>query len=619
MTIRHNIFINMLIVSNDQNYLTIVKESLEGLKPNLIISTLTSFHEICPFLEKNPDCQLIISETMIGDTTCHEMIQEIKKARKEPPCFILFSRQGSEDVVIKALNCGVLRFIKIEDSISEAIGSLFEVINSAIKLPKTTFSLSTKSINGVHLEQNILKEILNKSPYSIVMADKDGYITYLNSHSENLLKINLEVDRPRISRLNLDYIDIDENPLPKDKHPFYIVKEKREVLYNIKYGLKTEQMKIFVSATVSPLINENNEFEGAILYLDDITERMSIEKQLKQNEERYRKLFEDTEEGILLMKGAFFVDCNPKILQIFKCTREQILSNTPIYFSPEKQPDGKLSEEKALKYINSALDGVPQKFEWKHVRYDGTPFDARVYLTRIKIQDDFYLQVILQDISTEKKTLEREELYKSMFRHNMRNSLILTTGYSLLAEDIDDLSPEFKNIIDNILHETNRSINLLEQYWDIRDVDLIEETIFLSIKSTIDESISMFRKRLQANNIEIENTVTDTAVQGGPFLVELFDILIENALLHSECSKITISSSFQNGFIDVVVEDNGKGIPEESSKEVFMKGVKGETSIGTGLGLYLIKRITESYGGKVLLQRPKNGGARFILSLRLKQ
>ncbi|MCG3217562.1 MAG: PAS domain S-box protein [Candidatus Heimdallarchaeota archaeon] len=619
MTVSNNILIKTLIVSNDDNYLTIVKEGLKALSPNLVIYTQKSSKEIFPFLDKNPDCKLIISETMIGEISCIEMYDQIKLHRKHSPCLIIFSRDGNEDIIIKALNCGIFKFIKIENSIDEALISLSEIIKNSVKPTKTIISYANKSINGVHLEGNILKEILNNSPYSILMTDTEGQITYVNSRSENLLKVNLEADSPSINRLNLKYIDLDGNPLPKENHPFYQVKEKKEVIYNIKYGLQTDQMKIFISATVSPLLTEKNEFGGAIFYLDDITDRISIEQQLKQKEERYRKLFEDTEEGILLMKGAFFVDCNPKILQIFKCTREQILSNTPIFFSPEKQPDGQLSETKALNYIGSALDGNPQKFEWKHIRYDGTPFDARVYLTRIEIQDDFYLQVILQDISMEKKAKEREELYKSMFRHNMRNKLILITGYSLLAEETVDLPDDLRNIIENIMQETDRSIKLLEQYWTIRDVDLIEETLFVSIKATINETLSMFRKRLEANNIVVENTVTDTSVQGGPFLVELFDILIENALIHSECSKITISSRFRNGFIDVFVEDDGKGIPEESSKDVFMKGVKGETSIGTGLGLYLIKRIIESYGGQVILERPEKGGARFILSLRVKK
>src|SRR5208283_1505279 len=101
-----------------------------------------------------------------------------------------------------------------------------------------------------------------------------------------------------------------------------------------------------------------------------------------------------------LMKRGIFIDCNKMFLTIFGCTREQIIGQTPIGFSPPFQPDGETSKVKALEMERAAIAGQLQSFEWKHCRYDGSLFDAEVSLTRMQINEDtVLLQAIIRDIS----------------------------------------------------------------------------------------------------------------------------------------------------------------------------------------------------------------------------
>lgn len=127
---------------------------------------------------------------------------------------------------------------------------------------------------------------------------------------------------------------------------------------------------------------------------------------LRESDIRFRTLFEQAYDAIFLMDSEKFIDCNEKTLEIFACERTDIIGNHPVRFSPQFQPDGQPSSTMAQRRISTAMNGTPQRFEWRHQRLDGTAFDAEVSLNRIEIDDRPMLQAIVRDI-TQRKIAER--------------------------------------------------------------------------------------------------------------------------------------------------------------------------------------------------------------------
>jgi PAS domain S-box-containing protein len=156
----------------------------------------------------------------------------------------------------------------------------------------------------------------------------------------------------------------------------------------------------------------------------DINTRKQAESALKESEVRYRGLFEAARDAIFLMEGDQFIECNPRALELFGVTREQIIKSNPYdHFSPPTQPDRRTSKEKALEKIEAALAGQAQFFEWTHQRLDGTLFEAEVSLNKVELSEHAYLLAFVRDISERKQAEEALRKSEASYREIFENAV----------------------------------------------------------------------------------------------------------------------------------------------------------------------------------------------------
>jgi len=164
-----------------------------------------------------------------------------------------------------------------------------------------------------------------------------------------------------------------------------------------------------------------------------MNEQPQTEETPRASETKFRLLLEESPDALLLLDGDVFVDCNQAAVEMMRCSsKEHLLSLRPSDISPEKQPDGRLSLEKANELITAACNEGSLRFEWVHRAVDGTDFPVEVLLTAIPLRGKKVLHVAWRDISerrrAEEALREREAQYRGIFD---------STSDALLVFDLD--------------------------------------------------------------------------------------------------------------------------------------------------------------------------------------
>lgn len=127
----------------------------------------------------------------------------------------------------------------------------------------------------------------------------------------------------------------------------------------------------------------------------------------------YRRVFEKTGDPILLLKDGCFVECNPAALSMLGgIGKVDLIGATPAEISPVCQPDGRASDDKSAEMIDIALREGGHRFEWLHLRADGSPFMVEVTTTPIEVEGEVILHTLWRDI-TRRKQAEMFEAFRS--------------------------------------------------------------------------------------------------------------------------------------------------------------------------------------------------------------
>ena len=185
---------------------------------------------------------------------------------------------------------------------------------------------------------------------------------------------------------------------------------------------------------------------GCWWYLGRVERRFdAAESALHDSEKNFLDVFYASSDATLLIDGETFVACNDRTVEMLRAdNREQVLSTHPSELSPEAQPDGQSSFDKAGVMISTAHEKGSYRFEWTHRRLDGEDFPVEVTLVSLPLWGKALLYCMWRDISAQKRAEERQT-WDSRARDAL-NELLET---SLEAADKTELLTSALTIVDH--------------------------------------------------------------------------------------------------------------------------------------------------------------------------
>ncbi|CAA7625074.1 Diguanylate cyclase with hemerythrin-like metal-binding domain-containing protein [Magnetospirillum sp. SS-4] len=143
-------------------------------------------------------------------------------------------------------------------------------------------------------------------------------------------------------------------------------------------------------------------------------------KARSESEELLHTIFECAGDPVLLLCNGNFIDCNTAALKLLGyASKADLLDRRPSDISPPHQPDGLASPDKAAEMIDRAIENGYHRFEWVHLRADGSTIPVDVMLTSITVGERLYLHTLWRDL-TERKQVEetlrnRETLIRTIY------------------------------------------------------------------------------------------------------------------------------------------------------------------------------------------------------------
>jgi signal transduction histidine kinase len=206
-----------------------------------------------------------------------------------------------------------------------------------------------------------------------------------------------------------------------------------------------------------------------------------------------------------------------------------------------------------------------------------------------------------------KKQSEHLQLISRILRHDVTNNLSVIYSAMRLYHKENDL-----DYIQEIPIQVEKSFDLIKKLskvaYLVRQEHFIEE---INVNHELDKVIQTYR------NIDFEIEGDSAVIVHADFILEsVFDNLISNAIKHGQTDKIKVVISTKNNDVTIDVIDFGKGIPEQFKDKVFDESFMYGASGNTGLGLFIVKKAVENYGGSVSLRDNLPQGTIFTLKLK---
>ena len=488
----------------------------------------------------------------------------------------------------------------------------------------------------------------------IIEINLEGHIIYANYSAEKILRLNKnEIESRYYGSSDWRQTDKNGNPVPLSELPLSQALDRKKQVGPIEHCIESSDGEmVWLSVNAAPLFDQNGKMYGAVASFRDITERIRHERNLLQSEANLKEAQSIANLGRWdLNQSTGEMKLSEKVYEMFFINKkDKIYLNSLIQLVHPDDREFALDEyEKSLK-DKTVLD----------IEFRITLSDKTVRFVRLIGKTSYSIQNlptnsfgVIQDITDKKvdeenlrkakEDADKANRAKSEFlanmSHEIRTPMNAILGFAdLLNEELGDdekLGPLAESI-------TSSGKVLLELINDVLDLSKIESGVFnlvlapINIRALLKDLKTIFSGKTAEKNIhfhlEIGENVPNALLLDEIRLRQILLNLAGNAIKFTDEGYIKISVQNTSQYrknnpdaecvdLEIRVEDTGIGIPENQQESVFLaftqtEGQNHNKYGGTGLGLTIVKRLTNMMGGQISLKSHLGKGTVFTVNIK---
>jgi len=488
-----------------------------------------------------------------------------------------------------------------------------------------------------------IADLYNHAPCGYHSIDKDGIIRQIND--TELKWLGYTRDEVIGKMKATDLLTPASQQIFRESYTRFM---KQGIVHDLEFEMIRRDGTVFTAlVNATAIYSPGGDYVMSRSTITDLSRHKRGLEALRASVEKYRVLYENSRDALMTVAPPSwkYTSANRSTLMMFGASSEAEFTRLgPWDISPELQPDGQSSAEKARQMIATAMRDGSIFFEWTHKRLDGSTFPADVLLSRIKGEGQEYIQAAMRDI-TERKRLEKEimerrekmaELQKlqiaaqtaAAIAHELNQPLMAIASYSnatriLLQAEKPDLD-EIRNTIAASERQVLRAGDSIH--------DLLE---FLSMKEFPSEAFDLNQEILGVldtarpdHELQFQSVVR--LEQGLPLVranrTHIQKVLLN--LLHNGIEAmqeagvplpsitVAVHTIKGSGLAQVTIQDNGPGIKNEDSRRMFEPFFTTKAE-GIGMGLSISRSLIEANGGQLWIDPQERPGATFHFTLPL--
>lgn len=339
-----------------------------------------------------------------------------------------------------------------------------------------------------------------------------------------------------------------------------------------------------------------------------ITSLKRAQEALRESEEKYRTILENMEEGYYEVdRYGRFTFSNDAMCRMLGFSREEL---TGMDYRKHTAPE--TVERLSGEFNEVWRTGKPgQIIDHEIIKKDGTRATHEMSVSLVKNErgTPVGFRGVVRDVTLRRRAEEQLKAHREhlalinqILRHDLTNDLLVVQSGLKLYKTSHETE-----LLEETEGRVKKSLSLIGRMKEL-------ESFMASHKDLKAYKIQNIIREIDQNYPFLDMRIKGRAqVMADDSLFSVIDNIARNAVIHGKANRIDVTINRRDDICEVRIADNGQGIEDGIKETIFEEGfVRGDTG-NTGLGLHIVKKAMEKYGGYVYVEDNEPRGAAFVL------